>query len=151
MTTFTPPRGPERRSGVGRRTVVVMPAVLGKPDRRIGEERRSWKDRRRYNLADLDERWDQLVDSPDLDERWDQLVEAVRVEFWRLPQDPDAVFEPRRDKLELRARIDRPGQDAEWVVVTLTRGQVLNGDLATYATEFVALYWRECEGPTNST
>ena len=137
MTTFTPPRGPERRSGVGRRTVVVMPAVLGKPDRRIGEERRSWKDRRRYNLADLDE-------------RWDQLVEAVRAEFWRWPQDPDAVFEPRRDELKLRARVDRPGQDTEWLAVTLTSGQVLNGDLATYATEFVALYWRERKGPTNS-
>ena len=138
MTTFTPPRGPERRSGVGRRTVVVMPAVLGKPDRRIGEERRSWKDRRRYNLADLDE-------------RWDQLVEAVRAEFWRLPPDPDAVFESRRDELKLRARVDRPGQDTEWLAVTLTSGQVLNGDLATYATEFVALYWRERKGPTNST
>ena len=138
MTTFTPPRCLQRRSGVERRVVDVVPRVLGKRDRRSGRERRSGKDRRQYN-------------APDLDERWDQLVEAVRVEFWRLPQDPDAVFEPRRDKLKLRARIDRPGQDAEWVVVTLTRGQVLNVDLATYATEFVALYWRECEGPTNST
>ena len=137
MTTITP-RGPQRRSDLERRMVDVVPAVLGQRDRRSGRERRSGKDRRQYN-------------APDLDERWDQLVEAVRVEFWRLPQDPDAVFEPRRDKLELRAHIDRPGQDAEWVVVTLTRGQVLNGDLATYATEFVALYWREREGTTNST
>ena len=137
MTTITP-RGPERRSDLERRMVDVVPAVLGQRDRRSGRERRSGKDRRQYN-------------APDLDERWDQLVEAVRVEFWRLPQDPDAVFEPRRDKLKLRARIDRPGQDAEWVVVTLTRGQVLNVDLATYATEFVALYWREREGTTNST
>ncbi len=84
-------------------------------------------------------------------DRWDQLLEAVRAEFWRLPQDPDAVFEPRRDELKLRARIDRPGQDAEWLAVTLTSHQVLNGDLATYAVEFVGLYRRECEGPTNST
>ncbi len=138
MTTFTLTRGPERRSGVERRTVDLVPRVVGKRDRRSGEERRSGKDRRRYNLADLDE-------------RWDQLVEAVRAEFWRWPQDPDAVFEPRRDELKLRARVDRPGQDAEWVAVTLTSGQVLNGDLATYATEFVALYWREREGTTNST
>ena len=151
MTTFTPPRGLQRRSGVERRVADVVPAVLGQRDRRSGRERRSGKDRRQYNAPDLDERSNQLVDSPDLDERWDQLVEAVRVEFWRLPQDPDAVFEPRRDKLKLRARIDRPGQDAEWVVVTLTRGQVLNVDLASYATEFVALYWREREGTTNST
>ena len=137
MTTLTP-RGPQRRSGVERRTLDLRPAVLGpERDRRSGRERRSGKDRRRYN-------------PPDLDERWDQLVEAVRVEFWRLPQDPDAVFEPRRDELKLRARVDRPGQDAEWVAVTLTSGQVLNGDLATYATEFVALYWRERKGPTNS-
>ncbi len=133
MTTFKP-RGPERRSGVERRVVDLVPAVLGKRDRRSGEERRSGTDRRRYDLADLDE-------------RWDQLVEAVRAEFWRWPQDPDAVFEPRRDDLKLRARVDRPGQDAEWLAVTLTSGQVLNGDLATYAVEFVGLYRRECEGP----
>ena len=92
-----------------------------------------------------------MTNPPDLDERWDQLLEAVRAEFWRLPQDPDAVFEPRRDELKLRARIDRPGQDAEWLAVTLTSHQVLNSDLATFAAEFVGLYRRECEGPTNST
>ncbi len=99
------------------------------------------------NPPDLDEGWDQLH----LDDRWDQLLEAVRAEFWRWPQDPDAVFEPRRDELKLRARIDRPGQDAEWLAVTLTSHQVLNGDLAGVAAEFVGLYRRECEGPTNST
>ena len=150
MTTITP-RGPERRSGVERRTVDLVPKVIDKRDRRSGRERRSGKDRRRYKPSDLDEPWDRLVDPPDLDERWNQLVEAVRAEFWRLPQDPDAVFEPRRDELKLMARVDRPGQDAEWLAVTLTSGQVLNGDLATYATEFVALYWRECKGPTNNT
>jgi len=137
MTTLAP-RGHERRSGVERRTVDVVSTVISQRDRRSGRERRSGTDRRRYKLGALDE-------------RWEQLVEAVRAEFWRWPQDPDAVFEPRRDELKLRAGIDRPEQDAEWIVVTLTRGQVLNGDLATYATEFVALYWREREGPTNST
>lgn len=83
----------------------------------------------------------------DLDERWVQLVEAVRVEFWRWPQIPDAVFEPKRDERKLRARIDRPGQDAEWIAVTFVPEQILHGDLANYATEFVALYRRECEGP----
>ena len=116
--------GPERRAGVERRVADIGPAVLGEPDRRSGRERR-----RRY----------------DLDERWVQLVEAVRAEFWRWTQDPE-VFEPRRDQLKLRARIDRPGQDAEWLAVTLTPGQILNGDLATYAMEFVALYRREYEG-----
>ena len=99
------------------------------------------------NSPDLDERWDQLH----LDERWNQLLEAVRTEFWRLPQDPDAVFEPRRNEMKLRARIDRLGQDAEWLAVTLTSHQVLNDDLAGIAAEFVGLYRRECEGPTNST
>ncbi len=136
--TSVPPRGPERRSDLERRTIDIVPAVFSQRDRRSGEERRSGKDRRQYDLADLDE-------------RWDQLVEAVRAEFWRWPQDPDAVFEPKRDELKLRARVDRPGQDAEWLAVTLTSGQVLNGDLATYAAEFVGLYRRECEGPTNST
>ncbi len=136
VATITP-RGPERRSGAERRVADVVPAVFGERERRSGEERRSGKDRRR----NIDE----------LEERWDQLLEAVRAEFWRLPQDPDAVFEPRRDELKLRARIDRPGQDAEWLAVTLTSHQVLNGDLAGIAAEFVGLYWRECEGPTNST
>ena len=138
MTTFTPPRRLQRRSDVERRVVDLVPAVFGKRDRRSGEQRRSGTDRRRYDLDDLDE-------------RWDQLIEAVRAEFWRWPQDPDAVFEPKRDELKLRARVDRPGQDAEWLAVTLTSGQLLNGDLATYAAEFVGLYRRECEGPTNST
>ncbi len=92
-----------------------------------------------------------MTNPPDLDERWVQLVEAVRVEFWRWPRDPDAVFEPNRDERKLRARIDRPGQNAEWLVVTFVTEQILHGDLATYATEFVALYRRECEGPMNST
>ena len=38
-----------------------------------------------------------MTNPPDLDERWVQLVEAVRVEFWRWPLDPDAVFEPNRE------------------------------------------------------
>ena len=147
MTTFMPTRGPQRRSGVERRVVDLVPRAIGQRDRRSGRERRSGKDRRRYNLADLDERGDLLH----LDDRWDQLLEAVRAEFWRLPQDPDAVFEPRREELKLRARIDRLGQDAEWLAVTLTSHQVLNGDLAGVAAEFVGLYRRECEGPTNST
>jgi hypothetical protein len=100
----------------------------------------------------VDQKKGLMTHPPDLDEGWAQLVQAVRAEFWRCwPQDPDAVFEPRRDELKLRARVDRPGQDAEWLAVTLTPGQVLNGDLATYAAEFVALYRRECGGPTNST
>ncbi len=124
--------GSERRADVERRVADIGPTVLGERDRRSGRERR---------LHNLDE----------LEERWDQLLEAVRAEFWRLPQDPDAVFEPRRDELKLRARIDRPGQDAEWLAVALTSHQVLNGDVATFAAEFVALYHREREGPTNNT
>ena len=89
--------------------------------------------------------------TPDLEERWEQLVEAVRVEFWRWPQDPDAVFEPNRDERKLRARVDRPGQDAKWIAVTFVSEQLLHGDLANYAPEFVALWGREREGPTNST
>ena len=61
------------------------------------------------------------------------------------------VFEPKRDELKLRARVDRPGQDAEWLAVTLTSGQVLNADLATYAAELVGLFRREWEGPPKST
>ena len=137
MTSFTPPRGSERRSGPQRRTVDIVPRVVDQRDRRSGEQRRGGEDRRRDNLADLDE-------------RWDQLVEAVRVEFWRWPLDPDAVFEPNRDERKLRARIDRPGQDAEWIAVTFVSEQILHGDLAADATEFVALYRRECEATGNT-
>ncbi len=73
--------GSERRAGVERRVADIGPAVLGERGRRSGEDRRSGKDRRPMMTRDLDE-------------RWVQLVEAVRVEFWRWPQDPDAVFEP---------------------------------------------------------
>ena len=40
------PRGPERRSGVERRTVDLVPRVLGKRDRRSGRQRRNGTDRR---------------------------------------------------------------------------------------------------------
>lgn len=40
------PRGPERRSDLERRTIDIVPAVLGQRNRRSGEERRSGTDRR---------------------------------------------------------------------------------------------------------
>ena len=46
MTTFTPPRSLQRRSGVERRVVDIVPAVFGKRDRRSGEERRRGTERR---------------------------------------------------------------------------------------------------------
>ncbi len=46
MTTFTPPRVSQRRSGVERRVVDVVPRAMGKRDRRSGEERRSGTERR---------------------------------------------------------------------------------------------------------
>ena len=45
MTTPTP-RGPERRSSVERRTVDLVPRVVGQRERRSGEERRSGTERR---------------------------------------------------------------------------------------------------------
>jgi hypothetical protein len=81
----------------------------------------------------------------DLDARWDQLIEAVSEEFWRLRQDPIAVFEPNRDLLKLRARIDRP-DGPEWMSMPLAEGQILTGDLATFAHEFVEWYRRERSG-----
>ncbi len=43
MTTITP-RGPQRRSGVERRVVDLVPRVVGKRDRRSREGRRSGTD-----------------------------------------------------------------------------------------------------------
>ena len=40
------PRGPQRRSGVERRVVDVVPKVVGQRDQRSGRERRSGTDRR---------------------------------------------------------------------------------------------------------
>ena len=53
MTNLTP-RGPQRRSGVERRTVDIVPKVIGKRDRRSGEERRSGTDRRSPNDRQVD-------------------------------------------------------------------------------------------------
>ena len=80
-----------------------------------------------------------MTNPPDLDERWDQLLEAVRAEFWRQGQDPNAVLEPNRNLLKLRARIDRP-DTPEWVSLSLTEDDVINGDLAGLASQFVAEY-----------
>ena len=80
-----------------------------------------------------------------LDERWDELLEAVRTEFRRRGQDPGAVFEPNRDQLKLRACLDRSVPNPDWISVTLTPDQVLTGDHAGIAAEFVALYRKEKE------
>ncbi len=53
MTTITA-RGPERRAGVERRTVDIEPRVLGKRERRSGEDRRSGTDRRSPNDRQVD-------------------------------------------------------------------------------------------------
>ena len=53
MTNLAP-RGSERRSGLQRRTVDIDPRVLGKRDRRSGEERRSGTDRRSPNDRQVD-------------------------------------------------------------------------------------------------
>jgi hypothetical protein len=87
--------------------------------------------------------------NPNLDDRWDQLLEAVSKEFLRHDQDPNAVFEPNRDLLELRARIDRL-DGPEWLSIPLTEGQILNGHLAGIASRFVANYRAERDSPPNS-
>ncbi len=81
----------------------------------------------------------------DLDARWDQLIEAVSEEFWRLRQYPIPVFEPNRDLFKLRVRIDRL-DGPEWMSMPLAEDQLLTGDLATFAHEFVKWYRRERSG-----
>ena len=87
--------------------------------------------------------------NPNLDDRWDQLVEAVSQEFLRRDRDSNAVFEPNRDPLELRARIDRL-DGPEWLSISLTEGQILNGHLAGIASRFVADYRAIRDSPPNS-
>ncbi len=52
MTTFAPPRGLQRRSGVERRVVDIVPRAIGRRERRSGEERRSGMDRRSASHPD---------------------------------------------------------------------------------------------------
>ena len=75
MTTFTPPRGPQRRSGVERRVVDLVPAVFGKRDRRSGRERRSGKDRRSGGIITRSSGNARALEDHD---RFDALIDAVR-------------------------------------------------------------------------
>ncbi len=83
----------------------------------------------------------------DLDERWGQLVGAVQKEFSRQGHDPEAVFVPDRDLLTLRARVDGPGETAEWMSLLVTPGMLRAFDLDGVAREFVAHYRRRRETP----
>ncbi len=84
----------------------------------------------------------------DLDERWGQLVGAVQKEFSRQGHDPEAVFVPDRDLLTLRARVDGPGETAEWMSILVTPAQMRSFDLDDMAREFVAHYRRERGQPS---
>ena len=83
----------------------------------------------------------------DLDEHWDQLVAAVREEFSRHGQDPAAVFVPVRDRLRLLAWLDRPGEDADWMSISVTPAQLNAFSIDGTAREFVALYQQERRQP----
>ncbi len=74
MTIFTP-RGPERRSGVERRTVDLVPRVVGKRDRRSGRERRSETDRRSGGIIPRSSGNVRALEDHD---RFDALIDAVR-------------------------------------------------------------------------
>ena len=75
MTTFTPPRCLQRRSGVERRVVDVVPRVLGKRDRRSGRERRSETDRRSGGIIARSSGNARALEDHD---RFDALIDAVR-------------------------------------------------------------------------
>ena len=75
MTTFTSPRGSERRSGLQRRTVDIEPRVLGKRDRRSGRERRSETDRRSGGIITRSSGNVRALEDQD---RFDVLIDVVR-------------------------------------------------------------------------
>ena len=75
MTTFTSPRGSERRSGLQRRTLDIEPRVLGKRDRRSGRERRSQTDRRSGGIITRSSGNARALEDHD---RFDVLIDAVR-------------------------------------------------------------------------
>ena len=75
MTTFTPPRCLQRRSGVERRVVDVVPRVLGKRDRRSGRERRSETDRRSGGVITRSSGNVRALEDQD---RFDVLIDVVR-------------------------------------------------------------------------
>ena len=75
MTTFTPTRGLQRRSGVERRTVDLVPRVIGKRDRRSGGERRSETDRRSGGIITQSSGNARALEDQD---RFDVLIDVVR-------------------------------------------------------------------------
>ncbi len=75
MTTFTPPRFSQRRSGVERRTVDVVPRAIGKRDRRSGRERRSETDRRSGGIITRSSGNARALEDHD---RFDVLIDVVR-------------------------------------------------------------------------
>ena len=74
MTTFTL-RSSERRSGLQRRTVDVVPRAIGKRDRRSGRERRSETDRRGGGIIT---RSSGNVGALEDQDRFDVLIDVVR-------------------------------------------------------------------------
>ncbi len=79
-----------------------------------------------------------------LDKRWAELVGVIKDEFIHGNQDP-INFDPDKTRLKLRAQLTFGTDSPEWHVQTLTRQEVLTGDLRLLAARFYRGYRKELD------
>lgn len=77
-----------------------------------------------------------------LGDRWAELLGLIREEFLRSGFDP-INFHPSEAQLKLRAQLTFGGGPLEWHTQSLTRDQLLEGDLRMIAVEFYRDYRKE--------
>ncbi len=80
----------------------------------------------------------------ELTRRWRELVGLVQDEFIQSGMDP-INFEPDAARLKLRAQLTFGVDSPEWHVQTLTKQDVLTGDLRLIAAEFYRDYRRDLD------
>jgi hypothetical protein len=76
---------------------------------------------------------------------WAELVGLIKDEFLHGNQDP-INFIPDEARLKLRAELTFGTDSPEWYVQTLSRQQVLTGDLRLLAAQFYRDYRKELDG-----
>ncbi len=79
-----------------------------------------------------------------LSKRWRELVGLIQDEFIRSGMDP-INFDPMEAQLKLRAQLTFGAEPLEWYTRTLTKQEVLTGDLRLIGPEFYRDYRMELD------